>query len=130
MPFLIARAPVRSGRVSAFVRRSRAAVELDSSGERPGPTLKRSGRGGSIDLMPKERFCVAPFRSRGRGLGRRKEGGKGMAIRGENFVGMLALIQKMSGLWQRLSRRCYHELEDAKKIATWLRRCLGATSSG
>jgi len=45
----MAKAPVRRGSVLAFARRSRAAVELERRGERPGPTLlKRDGVGGSI----------------------------------------------------------------------------------
>lgn len=79
MPFLIASAPVRRGRVLAFALRSKAAVEDERSGDRPGPRLKRSGRGLSIDLIPKVRFCDNPIGERRRPLGRRKGGGSWMA---------------------------------------------------
>jgi hypothetical protein len=80
MPFLMARAPVRKGSVSAFALRSSAAVEEERRGERPGPMLKRSGRGGSIDLMPKCRRCDEAFGGLRRDLGSRKEGGSWMAM--------------------------------------------------
>lgn len=80
MPFLMARAPVRKGRVSAFSLRSSAAVEEERSGERPGPMLKRLARGGSIDLMPKSRLCDKAFLCRRKHLGSRKGGGSRMAM--------------------------------------------------
>ena len=61
MPFLTARAPVRRGSVLDLARRSRAAVDVESSGDSPAPTLlKREGLGGSIDLMPNCRFGDDP----------------------------------------------------------------------
>jgi hypothetical protein len=75
MPFFLARAPVRSGKVFAFALRSNAAVEDERRGERPGPMLKRSGRGGSIDLMPKCRVCDETFPRGRRDLGSRNGGG-------------------------------------------------------
>jgi hypothetical protein len=88
---LIASAPVRRGRVLAFAFRSKAAVEEERSGDRPGPRLKRSGRGLSIDLIPKVRFCDNAAGERRRLLGRRKGGGSWIAklivVLGEGISG-------------------------------------------
>jgi hypothetical protein len=104
MPFLMAIAPVLSGRVSAFALRSNAAVEEERRGERPGPMLKRLGRGGSIDLMPKCRFGGVPFRGWRRERGRRKGGGSWIAIVIEVFGGIVRIVnlsqQRREGLRQ------------------------------
>ena len=92
MPFLIARAPGRKGIVFAFAFRSRAAVELERSGESPGPMLKRLGRGGSSDLMPKCRFGKEALGLERRKIerGRRKGGGSGIATKAATLLGILS----------------------------------------
>jgi hypothetical protein len=78
--------------VLAFALRSKAAVEDERSGDRPGPRLKRSGRGLSIDLIPKVRFCDKLIEEWRRPLGRRKGGGswwmaKLIVVLGEGILG-------------------------------------------
>jgi hypothetical protein len=54
MPFLMAIAPVLGGSVAAF--RSKAAVGVDLSTGRSGPTLNREDLGGFKDRMPNDRI--------------------------------------------------------------------------
>lgn len=80
MPFLMAKAPVRSGVVNAFRSSAAAVVEVRSG--RDWLLLKRFGRGGSTALMP--RFGTLLICSRGR----RKSGGSCKQLVG-SLEGML-----------------------------------------
>lgn len=55
----------------------------------PGTTLYLLCLGGSIDLMPKFRFCEDVMDCRSTGRGRRNDGGRGTAMRREVFGGIL-----------------------------------------
>lgn len=55
----------------------------------PGTTLYLLCLGGSIDLIPKVRFCEDVMDCRNTDRGRRKDGGRGTAMSREVFGGML-----------------------------------------
>lgn len=80
MPFFTARAPVRNGNVSEAILRSKAAACVESRGLIPGTTLYGFGLGGSIDLMPKFRFCEEYWAGRRRRVRGRRDGGEARRV--------------------------------------------------
>lgn len=93
--------------MSDTILRSKAAVCVERRGLMPGTTLYGFGLGGSIDLMPKFRFCEELMGFRNRERGRRKGGGRGTARRLGVFGGILisAQMNAEGGKAVRSSRR-------------------------